>query len=688
MTWLSESAFNLLIDYYTEVLSRPYGSGASRKNILPWLKQLDLGYVCIYAKGHSGYTTWRSSLKTEHPMLAQDMPDLFRKLTKEAGCRLVLYYSGLLDGLAGERHPDWVMRDRNGQPAGAFFKDFNVAPALPVCPRSPYWDEWVKIQLRELIDRYHPDGIWVDGDWPGPCYCERCLEKFREDYGVSGSLAELRNLPQFDNNFSVSWNRITHQWRTQFRDFVKSLKPDCAYSAGNVTLWAKFAAPFDWRSGDFFSPGFFNLHDIARMMRWYGTMAMPYDAYICDTSFRHELKHVRSRSKTLLRMKQEAATVAANGGAVGYWTYPLGNGAWVPSRMRKAVEVRKFIREREDIFCHTQSVPWTLILATDESQPTFGNNGVKGAHKALAALHRSPDIRDASNWQPNLPYKLIVIPEQAVISPQTVSELEKYVLHGGKLLTTGSSITSLQKLIGVSLVRRNSIADGHVILKTRDEPTGVDSPWDKVECVDARELYRLFLSWDQFNSKCRNLANNWPMHGQMDEENPEYAGMPAAVVRDFGRGHIVHICTSLFEQYFVLGDPQILAWVREILGVLQPDPLFETDAPSWVDVSVRKKEDRLLIHFVNQNPGRDLSKQNTYDLWGDEIPIIGPITVSLQSSTRPESLSLIPSGEAVDFSFSNGVVSFVLPRLHIHECSHSELGIFRVKEGDFPFCFA
>ena len=57
----------------------------------------------------------------------------------------------------------------------------------------------------------------------------------------------------------------------------------------------------------------------------FDTLGVPYDAYVCDTSFTHVRKHVRSRSKTLDRMLQEAATVACNGDAVGYWTYPLGN---------------------------------------------------------------------------------------------------------------------------------------------------------------------------------------------------------------------------------------------------------------------------------------------------------------------------------------------------------------------------
>jgi hypothetical protein len=668
MSWLNHSNFSLLVDYYTEVQSRPYGSGCTRENTLPWLKQLDPGYLCIYAKGHSGYTTWRSSLKTEHRMLAQDMPALFRELTREAGCRLVLYYSGLLDGLAGERHPDWIMRDRESRPFGAWFEDFNVSRAFAICPQSGYWDEWAAIQLRELVQGYDPDGIWVDGDWPGPCYCDRCLEQFRRDNGVSGKLADLRTRPDFDAGYALTWNRITHRWRERFRSSVKALKADCAYSAGNVSPRGEFAALFDWRSGDFFSPGIFHLHDMARMMRWYGTMDTPYDAYLCDTSFTHARKQVRSRSKTLQRMMQEAATVVSNGGAVGYWTYPLGNGAWVPSRMRKALAVRRFLKEREDSFQHTRSAQWTAILATDASQETIGNAGIQGAHKALAALHLSPDILDEKGWRSNLPYDLAVIPEQRTVDQATLREIEAFVRRGGNLLTTGASIMDLRNLIGVSNVRRAELTDGHVLLKSHDEPTGIGAPWDRVDPSGARELYPLYLSWDPFNAECRTLANNWPMHGQLDEESPHPAGCPAAVARQLGKGWIVHVCTELFGQYQRLGDPQMLAWVREILQFLQPHPLFSTDAPSWVDVSLRARGNGLLLHFVNQSSGRDLSTLNTDDLWVDEIPTIGPIAVRLRSARRPDTATVMPDGTPLDFTYESGSARFSIPRLNIHTC--------------------
>ncbi len=679
--WLNDHIMSLLVDYYPEIQFRPYGSGATRENVIPVLNELDPGYLCIYAKGHSGYTTWPSSLKTQHNMLAQDMCRFFREVTRETGTKLVLYYSGLLDGIAGLRHPDWRMLNQDGEEQ-RFFDEFKVFTSYANCPHSAYWDDWVSVQLRELIENYDPDGIWVDGDWPSPCHCARCQARFREDTGWQEAWSELLKRPEFPAEYAKFWNRVTHEWRTRFCGFVKSLKPDCVYSAGNVSPRREFLAPFDWRSGDFFSPGFFNLHDMARMMRWYTTLGIPYDAYICDTSFTHVRKHVRSRSKTLDRMKQEAATVAACGGAVGYWTYPTGNGAFVPSRMRRAAAVRRFLEDREEIFLHTKSVPWTAIVVSDPASPTFGGDNVIGAHKALAALHRSPEVMDESGVSAHMPYDLLLLPDQQVVEAETGEKLANFVHQGGKLLSSGASIQvpELQRLIGVREVRRGEVNDGHVLLHSSDEPAGIDSAWDRLELSGAEELYPLYLSWDQFNPECRNLPNNWPMHGQLDEENPEPAGFPAAVARKAGKGMVVHICTDIFTQYRRFGDPQILRWLREILDHLQPEPLFTTDAPSWVDVSLRRRGDRLLIHFVNQNPGRDVARLNTDDLWVDEIPVIAPITCEIRCAGQPPSvLCLEPGHEPLDSEYSNGKLKVTLPRLHIHSC----LSITGWQEGKY-----
>ena len=289
----------------------------------------------------------------------------------------------------------------------------------------------------------------------------------------------------------------------------------------------------------------------------------------------------------------------------------------------------------------------------------------------MSALHRSPVIMDESGIETAVKGDLVVLPEQAVAPAATIRRLAAFVRQGGKLLTTGASLQSpeLRKWLGVKAVRFGEVKDGHVLLKHGDEPTGVDSAWDRMTLADgAEELYPLYLSWDQFNPELRSLANNWPMHGQVDEEKPQPAGFPAAVARRLGRGCLVHVATDIFAQYRVLGDPQMLRWLRELVDYLQPAPFFETDAPSWVDVSLRRKGGDLLAHFVNTNPGRDLSRLNTDDVWVDEIPRVGPFAVRIRCSRKPGSVRWEPAGMAAEWKWRNGVLNVALPELHIHAC--------------------
>jgi hypothetical protein len=667
--WFADSPFNLLVDYYPEVPFRPYGSGATPENVLPVLRELQLGCIVIYAKGHSGTTTFPSSLRTEHPMLGRDVPAAFRDYTRQTGTRLFLYYSGMLDGAAGERHPDWRQLHRDGSPM-RHFPGFESFIAWGICPLSGYFDEWVAVHLREMLTRYDPDGIWVDGDWSGPCYCARCEERFRKDSGHQGSMPAYNVLTPAGEAWMRTWAQITHEWRTRFSRFIKSLKPDCMYSAGNVSPRREFLAPFDWRSGDWFSPGNHRLH-MSVTARRYATTGLPYDAYTCDTQFVHGWQQMRSRSKPLDRMLQEGATLLANGATWGYWTFPMPHGALVPSKMRVAATAAKFARSRRDVCLHTRFVPVTAVVNTD-CGATIASDlspALMGAGKALLALHRSPVFMDEAGAEGGLPYELIVLPEMPCVPPELGRRLQNYVEDGGRLLTCGDTIRSpeMQSLLGVRLVKAGEVNDGHVLLRT-GAPAGVFADWDRLERQEAEELYPLYLSWDHANPQINKITNNWPIHGMVDEEKPEPAGFPAATVRRLGKGQVIHVATNAFSHYWTFGTPELLAWFRELLETAVADPLMRTDAPSFIELSLREKDGNLLIHVINGNPGRDISLVGTNDLWVTDIPAVGPYEFQVRCAAAPRAVRQEPGGGRLEHRFKDGRLTVILPRVEIHTC--------------------
>lgn len=268
-----------------------------------------------------------------------------------------------------------------------------------------------------------------------------------------------------------------------------------------------------------------------------------------------------------------------------------------------------------------------------------------------------------------IPYDLLIVPEQPVLSADTVARLEQFVRGGGKLVSSGISIQSaaLQKLLGVKLARAGEITDGHVLLADRS-PVGVFAPWDRLDLAEARELYPLYRAWDDANPQVGKIRGCYPITGMVDEENPQKAGFPAATIRRLDRGVAVHLATNVFDTYWRFGNPDMLAWLREVLGVLQPSPMFRCDALSFVEVSLRQKQDTLLVHLINGNPGRDLSFIGTDDLWVDDVPPVGPIACRIACPRRPDSVTIEPGATPAPTTWSGGTLEVTLPRLEIHAC--------------------
>src|SRR6185436_5006370 len=83
----------------------------------------------------------------------------------------VLAYNGLLDRRAGGYRPDWLRTS----------SDFAPYPNRALCPNAGYVDDLMLPQLDEILERFDPDGLWIDGDnWTvSPCYCSACASDYQ-----------------------------------------------------------------------------------------------------------------------------------------------------------------------------------------------------------------------------------------------------------------------------------------------------------------------------------------------------------------------------------------------------------------------------------------------------------------------------------------------------------------------------
>jgi hypothetical protein len=123
---------------------------------------------------------------------------------------------------AAEAHPDWIAVEANGKKRRHW-----ASPEMWVtCGLGPYNFEFMTDVKKEIMSRYHADGIFINRwDGSGMCYCEHCAKNFEAASGL--------DLPRTDDpqdptrRAYILWReqRLFDLWQTWDRA-VREINPD------------------------------------------------------------------------------------------------------------------------------------------------------------------------------------------------------------------------------------------------------------------------------------------------------------------------------------------------------------------------------------------------------------------------------------------------------------------------------
>jgi hypothetical protein len=140
-------------------------------------------------------------------------------------------------------------------------------------------------------------------------------------------------------------------------------------------------------------------------------------------------------------------------------------------------------------------------------------------------------------------------------------------------------------------------------------------------------------------------------------------GEVAATLSPYGDGAVAAVYGPIALTYFRTHHFVLRRLIGRIVECLFPDPAVRTDAPSCVDVALRKtREGKLSVHLLNltnaQRADRFLST--------DCIPPVWPITVELRVRRRPKAVRWVPDGGRVKWDWAKGVLTARVPSLPVH----------------------
>lgn len=630
----ADSFLGVHYDFHAGKDCTEIGKNTTRQMIENVIRQIRPDYIQIDCKGHPGLSSYPTKVGNQAPGFVGDPLRLWRQVTAEHGVALFMHYSGVWDSEAIRQHPDWGVINADGTTNGNATSFF-----------SPYADQLLIPQLRELAGDYGVDGAWVDGEcWASAAdYGEAALRAFREATGV-------RDAPRKPGE--PHWYEFLQFNREAFRCYlrryiaeVKRTHPDmqlCSNWAFTDHMPEAVSAPVDWISGDYTPEDSVNSARLSA--RYAARQGNPWD--LMAWSFTTKPGKGGSNRKSVVQLQREAAVVLALGGGFQAYFQQNRDGSIREEQLPVMAEVAKFCRARQAVCHHAEPVPQVALLYSTaahyrEINGLFNRDlsRLRGTLQALLENQYSVDVVSEHSLQGRMAeFPLIVVPEISYLDTAFRDELTAYVRGGGSLLLVGPTTAALfASELGVTLEGTPQSATRHLHYASALTPTR-----DAAQSVHPGTA--------QVFGRLRTLPA------------PDAPSSPAATITALGRGRVAATYFSFSRGYLADRSDVARGFLGDLVRQLFPSPMVEVAGSSDVDVVVSRQNGCLLVQLVNTaGPHADVSSPIH-----DSIPPVGPLELRVCCSRKPARITLEPGGEPLAFDYRGGEARLTLPRLEIH----------------------
>ncbi len=569
------------------------------------------------------------------PMSKDFAPDYLQKqcdLFKKCGIRCIAAIPPRFQHQMYEQHPDWRSKMRRDQPVA-------TEPwGGDLCLMGPWGDYLIDV-LAEAMTMY-PEivGYSFDGIHnSGICYCDHCIADYRKETGkeIPDMPADLgpNDYPRLDMNnpecrrYQRWIDHRIENFCVKLQTRLKAINPDFA-----LVTWTTNAGRF----GHFLSiprnmPTRMNLlFDDPGQEYWLdetnrGNTVVPAfaNAYIWATTNHrqaHSEPYLMSHGnpygcdsfppEEVLRRCMLTITYGAQVGLATGWTN-------VHEACQKALlEVDR----RKQWLTHKEPEPWAAMVMSDDTNCFYGRDYRKDEERYLSnvfgtfrtGIEKHLQLTIINDW--NLSdadlagYKVLVLPNTAVISEAAADAIRRFVRNGGGLVA--SVDTSLFDEYGdprkdflladVFGVHYNGVIEGDAKKEGIDPNFAMainDSYWEKRKNIfDFKMTKHPMLD----TPRLMQLVGDKPVtfKGQAVSVTPDKDAQviatitaresgaverPAIVVRQYGKGKVVYFAGGFDSAYYLYPYPYQRELIAQAMRWAAPeDPTITVDAPMCV----------------------------------------------------------------------------------------------------------
>lgn len=626
----AECFFGLHFDLHPNEKDTALGRDVTPEAVGRLLDRVRPDFVQYDAKGHPGWLGWPSEVGPSAPGIVRDSLAVWRAETEKRGIALFIHFSGVWDGEAVRRHPDWARLRPDGKP-----DDRNTSTF------GPYVDRLMIPQLREAATKYRLEGAWIDGEcWSvQPDYCEAALRAFG------------RPAPRKPGE--PHWLEWLEFQREQFRRYVRHYVEELHRSHPGFQIASNWlystmvpeepTLPVDFLSGDYL--GNASISTARLEARYLAQTGRPWDlmAWGFQQAESNTVGHI---FKPAVQLMQEAGVVLAQSGGFQIYYHPARSGHFEDSHIGTMAEVARHCRALQKASQSTETVPQIGVVFSKESLYRTGNRLFGGWGKLTDPARGWVDLLLACQWSVDvLPdwklgrvasrYPFLVLPDWEAPGGECLETLLEYARNGGTLLVCGAhNAMELAPRLG---------------FRTRGEPAR-QTAWLRHGVIG-----NATGTWIDVEPGGMQVLD-W----RYPDLNTTREGRPAALAAPYGRGRVLVVPGAIGAVYAATHDASVRRFGRALVAP-HFRPLLQVEAPPPVEVVLRRKGAELLVHLINTTGMQVAGDWATVDF----VPPVGPVRL-VWAGARPKASRLEPGGAPLEWKRAAEGFTAVIPQLDVH----------------------
>ena len=634
------------LDFHTSEFV-PVGKNFSKEQFQAALKAGHIDSITVFSKCHHGWSYHPTEVNEIHPQLDFDLLGAQLEACKEINVNAPVYISAGFDEKEYLKRPEWrYCPSLKKEDIENYNKEVHFHL---LCFNTGYLD-FLCQQIEEVMVKYNPCGIFLDIIAPRICYCDKCVSDMKA-IGLDIENAEDREkFSQLTyNKYLEETNKAVRKYSstaTIFHNAGHIAKGDYRYIDSNTHLELESLPTGGWGYDHF--PLSAAYTRTVKNMEFLGMTG----------KFHHSWGEFGGYKHPNALIYETALSVANGAGcSIGDQMHPL-------SEMNMATyeligKAYSLIEEKEPWLKDAINVADIAVLS---QEATTGNRDAKadiGANRMLLENHYLYNFVDETADFSK--YKLFILPDVAGFNDETIEKIKAFSENGGKIIATADALVKDSKFLldfGAEYKGKNEFNPTYFVpeFETVNGKTEyvMRCDFSKFEVKNGEIV--AYMQNPYFNRTLEHFCSH--MHAP---NNPEKA-FPGAVIN----GNIAYIGWDIFTAYANHGHLCFKELFTYIINKMMDDEVTVfADVPDKAVVTYTKqeKESRSILHLLFAHT--TVRGKNT-EVIEDTVPLYN-VKCSVKCDDKPSKITLVPSGEGIDFEYINGRAEFTVPKVDIHQ---------------------